>query len=123
MKQQSILVIGNGVVVSNVCFDVAGSYNVNSYMFLQNQGKTQNVDWSPVAMTKVVQDHGQDYAAVIVDLLEKESIPVIKSAGYEGAVVGLVSSIYDEMEGADHIIVTDITKDHQITECLDGLLK
>lgn len=65
----------------------------------------QSIDWSNSAVERHLRDHGRDYRAVLVDFTEKGAALAVKSSGYEGQVIGLITHNGDQIPGVDQTVV------------------
>ena len=126
MAGKKILVIGNEIVVNNVAGllypDAIGVYDVVSWVQSQGGGV---VDWSSDAVTRVIQQHGENYSAIVVDLGEQHAAQAARDAGFKDKpIIGIGSHPSDQIPGADRVLAFHICMDKLLLrKTLDELVK
>ncbi len=88
--------------------------------YLARKGESVT-DWSTDAIKKLIEERGRDFVAVIVDYAEKEAAEAVRLAGYNGPVMGLVSSRLDAIKGTDSVLET-IEQLPSLGKILDDIL-
>lgn len=127
MVDKKILVIGNEIAFESVgrfLFPQAlGVYDVVNYSGVQSQSG-RAADYSSEAITAVINQHGANYSAILVDLVERQAAQAARDAGFTKPIIGIGSHPSDQIAGADIVLAFRSGTDTSILrKTLDKLVK